>query len=37
MAETVEQAVDGRALYAKITRRLIPYMFLLYIVPTWIA
>ena len=23
---------DGRALYAKITRRLIPYLFLLYIV-----
>ncbi|MCU1224309.1 MAG: major facilitator superfamily 1 [Edaphobacter sp.] len=26
------EAVDGRALYAKITRRLIPYLFLLYIV-----
>jgi MFS transporter, ACS family, tartrate transporter len=26
------EAVDGRALYAKISRRLIPYMFLLYIV-----
>src|SRR5579871_4739250 len=25
-------AIDGRALYAKITRRLIPYLFLLYIV-----
>jgi sugar phosphate permease len=33
MAEVVgEAAVDGRALYAKITWRLIPYMFLLYIV-----
>jgi sugar phosphate permease len=30
MIET--QAVDGRALYAKISWRLIPYMFLLYIV-----
>jgi ACS family tartrate transporter-like MFS transporter len=30
MTET--QAVDGRALYAKISWRLIPYMFLLYIV-----
>src|SRR5258708_33700174 len=27
-----ELAVDGRALYAKISWRLIPYMFLLYIV-----
>src|SRR5260370_13991054 len=26
------EAVDERALYAKITRRLIPYLFLLYIV-----
>src|SRR5258708_4736804 len=33
MAEVVnESAVDGRALYAKISWRLIPYMFLLYIV-----
>jgi ACS family tartrate transporter-like MFS transporter len=33
MAETVSgMAVDGRALYAKISWRLIPYMFLLYIV-----
>jgi ACS family tartrate transporter-like MFS transporter len=33
MAEVVgEAAVDGRALYAKISWRLIPYMFLLYIV-----
>src|ERR1700761_9046824 len=32
MTETVEQTVDGRALYAKLTWRLIPYMFLLYIV-----
>ncbi len=33
MAEVVgEPAVDGRALYAKISWRLIPYMFLLYIV-----
>jgi MFS transporter, ACS family, tartrate transporter len=33
MAETVSGAmVDGRALYAKISWRLIPYMFLLYIV-----
>jgi ACS family tartrate transporter-like MFS transporter len=33
MAEVAgEAAVDGRALYAKITWRLIPYMFLLYIV-----
>jgi ACS family tartrate transporter-like MFS transporter len=33
MAEVLgEPAVDGRALYAKITWRLIPYMFLLYIV-----
>src|SRR5215469_8021873 len=32
MAEVVdESAVDGRALYAKISWRLIPYMFLLYI------
>jgi ACS family tartrate transporter-like MFS transporter len=28
----VRDAVDGSALYAKITWRLIPYMFLLYIV-----
>src|ERR1700727_4108679 len=26
------QTVDGRALYRRITRRLIPYLFLLYIV-----
>ena len=33
MAEVVdESAVDGRALYSKISWRLIPYMFLLYIV-----
>lgn len=33
MAETVSRTmVDGRALYAKISWRLIPYMFLLYIV-----
>ena len=33
MAEVLgEAAVNGRALYSKITRRLIPYMFLLYIV-----
>jgi ACS family tartrate transporter-like MFS transporter len=33
MAEAVgEAAVDGQALYAKISWRLIPYMFLLYIV-----
>src|ERR1700742_303177 len=33
MADVVgESAVDGRALYAKISWRLIPYMFLLYIV-----
>src|SRR5258708_38726624 len=35
MAETVSgmrTMVDGRALYAKISWRLIPYMFLLYIV-----
>jgi sugar phosphate permease len=33
MAETVSgMMVDGRALYAKISWRLIPYMFLLYIV-----
>src|SRR5437763_16693400 len=37
MAEVVresatESGVDGRALYAKISWRLIPYMFLLYIV-----
>ena len=33
MAEVAnESAVDGRALYAKISWRLIPYMFLLYIV-----
>ncbi len=33
MAETVgRMTIDGRALYAKITWRLIPYMFLLYIV-----
>jgi len=33
MAEVArEAAVDGRALYAKISWRLIPYMFLLYIV-----
>ena len=33
MAETVSRTtVDGRTLYAKITWRLIPYMFLLYIV-----
>jgi MFS transporter, ACS family, tartrate transporter len=33
MAETVSgTTVDGRALYAKISWRLIPYMFLLYIV-----
>src|ERR1700757_4125668 len=33
MAEAVDRsAVDGRALYAKISWRLIPYMFLLYIV-----
>jgi MFS transporter, ACS family, tartrate transporter len=33
MAETVSgMTVDGRALYAKISWRLIPYMFLLYIV-----
>jgi MFS transporter, ACS family, tartrate transporter len=33
MAEVVdESAVDGRALFAKISWRLIPYMFLLYIV-----
>ena len=33
MAETVGRTmVDGRALYAKISWRLIPYMFLLYIV-----
>jgi len=33
MAEVVdESAVDGRTLYAKISWRLIPYMFLLYIV-----
>jgi sugar phosphate permease len=33
MAEVVDgSAVDGRALYAKISWRLIPYMFLLYIV-----
>src|ERR1700692_1803074 len=32
MAEVVGSAVDGRALYAKISWRLIPYMFLLYIV-----
>jgi sugar phosphate permease len=33
MAEVVdESAVDGRVLYAKISWRLIPYMFLLYIV-----
>lgn len=33
MAEVVgEAAIDGRALYAKISWRLIPYMFLLYIV-----
>jgi ACS family tartrate transporter-like MFS transporter len=29
---TTIDAVDGRSLYARITRRLIPYMFLLYIV-----
>jgi MFS transporter, ACS family, tartrate transporter len=33
MAQMIEaDAVDGRALYAKISWRLIPYMFLLYIV-----
>ena len=33
MAETVGRTmVSGRALYAKISWRLIPYMFLLYIV-----
>jgi hypothetical protein len=33
MAETVSaMTVDGRALYAKISWRLIPYIFLLYIV-----
>src|ERR1700757_1566698 len=33
MAEVLgEAAVNGRALYSKITWRLIPYMFLLYIV-----
>ena len=33
MGEAVgEAAVDGRALYAKISWRLIPYIFLLYIV-----
>src|SRR5260370_42345583 len=33
MEEVVDESgVDGRALYAKISWRLIPYMFLLYIV-----